>query len=592
MKKARHLSGCVVGYVVLILLCLVIATCSPHHEEALGPGSLVPIDGRDLTSLVTLPQAGNSRQTTVTETTNFTAGISWQSGTDWDDEFTSFSGVTYSGGTFYRAVLALTAKEGFTFDGTDQNSFTHTQGETRNPAGSDTTLNVTITFPVTSFAGDQIVTETNLATVLEAPVKGQAPQTTIECDQYTGAVSWTTESGGSVAGNFAPATVYRARIPLTPQDDWTLAGLESNSFTYGGAQVSYNIMTRVVTVTFPATVGENEDTPVNSYNLTDLLTAPVHRQAPKTTFENNQYEGSVAWSYSDNAPVGAEFDCDKVIKAVVTLTAKTDFTFTGVLANVFVHNGSSGISNAADSGTVTVTFSALDWKAGAITYPVLAAAGYNAVAYACCWPGNATSANRPAVLVNQANLTGAPTPNNNHWDYAWNGTASQNSSSWRDIIEPAGASLDGDESGGGHPSAFLTPTVPEAIRKRAHVFTIDLGAVRDNIVSFGIFPRQNESVSERGERWPVQFEVFYSDEEIGPIFEPGVEATSLGIFDWENMPYPFEWRDVELYPNTENGRPFSARYIHFRIYAEQRNGPGAAWICPSFAQVRIGVSAE
>jgi hypothetical protein len=47
-----------------------------------------------------------------------------------------------------------------------------------------------------------------------------------------------------------------------------------------------------------------------------------------------------------------------VYKAVVTLTAKAGWTFDGVGANSFIYTGAVEISNAANSGTVTITFPA------------------------------------------------------------------------------------------------------------------------------------------------------------------------------------------------------------------------------------------
>jgi hypothetical protein len=47
-----------------------------------------------------------------------------------------------------------------------------------------------------------------------------------------------------------------------------------------------------------------------------------------------------------------------VYRAVVTLTANENWTFDGVGANSFAYTGATQISNAADSGTVTITFSA------------------------------------------------------------------------------------------------------------------------------------------------------------------------------------------------------------------------------------------
>ena len=117
---------------------------------------------------------------------------------------------------------------------------------------------------------------------------------------------------------------------------------------------------------------------------------------------------------------------------------------------------------------------------------------------------------------------------------------------------------------------------------RAHFFTLDLGAVTNNIVQFGMYPR-----NDNGERWPIQFEVFYSDTEIGAI--PGEDAKSLGIIEWGPAPDPRGWRYADLYTRTSTGRGFSARYIHVRIYAENKNGIDASWITTSFSEIHVGV---
>jgi hypothetical protein len=47
-----------------------------------------------------------------------------------------------------------------------------------------------------------------------------------------------------------------------------------------------------------------------------------------------------------------------VYRAVVTLTAKEGFTFTGLAADSFSYTGATSVTNAANSGTVTITFKA------------------------------------------------------------------------------------------------------------------------------------------------------------------------------------------------------------------------------------------
>ena len=401
-------------------------------------------------------------------------------------------------------------------------------------------------------------------------------------------------TGATGGGKYTEGAAVTINAGTPPDDEHFIRWTTNDGVTFANANngiTTFTMPAKAVTVT--AVFGTTLTT-VNDCDLSDLLTAPVHRASPAVTaFENNQYTGSVVWYYGDETPVGVSFDCDKAIKAVVTLIAKTGFTFEGVDADVFAHSGAASVSNGADSGTVTVTFSALNWVAGSITYANLTATGYNATVKACCWPNNSTS-REPNVLINLTDPTGTP-GSTNFWDYGWNGTATDNQSSWRTIMAPSGVTFNGDECGKGHPSVFNGNTgLPSAMRRRAHVFTIDLGEVRDNIASFGIYPRQDAG------KWPILFEVFYSDRDIGPIFDPtGTDADiiSLGIVgvppngtNWANMTNSWGWRDVNLYSRTANGRAFSARYIHFRVYAEQSNGANSDWVSLSFAQIRIGIS--
>jgi hypothetical protein len=332
--------------------------------------------------------------------------------------------------------------------------------------------------------------------------------------------------------------------------------------------VILDILSGTVTVLFKRTAGVNEDSPVNLYNLDGSIPVPVYRENPVKSFETDQYTGAVAWSYvagTTETPLAgdAAFDCEKPFKAIVTLTAKTGFTFTGVPANVFAHSGSTGISNAAGSGTVTITFAGAPWTPGSTSDISLSG---KTIAI-CCYP----SAERNGSQLINGTLGG-----NDYWDYGWDGDPDKNGSDWPDILKnAAGVTFNGDECGHGHETVLLPLQL-----KRAHFFTLDLGSITNNIVQLGIYPR-----NDNGDRWPIQFEVFYSDNEIGAI--PGENAQSLGIFDWEPCPDPLDWRYADLYPRTSNGRGFSARYIHIRVYAEYKNGIDASWVTTSFSEIGV-----
>jgi formylglycine-generating enzyme required for sulfatase activity len=170
-----------------------------------------------------------------------------------------------------------------------------------------------------------------------------------------GTVAWKESDGTTaVSGNFAGGTVYKAVVTLTAKTGYTFTGVAVDGFTYTGSTAIANAAdSGVVTITFPATA----PVIVSLTNLTSVVTAPVAGVAPVTTgIDTAQYTGTVAWKESDGTTVvSGNFAGGTVYKAVVTLTAKTGYTFTGVAADSFTYTGAT-VTNGADSGVVTITF--------------------------------------------------------------------------------------------------------------------------------------------------------------------------------------------------------------------------------------------
>jgi hypothetical protein len=564
------------------LLCgVLLAGCPTGAEDEANSETVA---GEDLTDLIPLPATGSPIPGAIAEQARFTGTITWKDSYDEGDTFLDNAGTLFYPNAVYRAALRLTAKPGYTFRGTLENSFTHQKGAAANPEGTGSSLTVTIRFPKTPKVGDVLVSATDLTALVSIPFRGGTPQTAVDQTEYSGTISWTSEAGEALEGNFAAGTVYRATLALAPKKGYTLSGLLGESFTYTGAQsVTFNVTAGTVVIIFGATAGTGEDEKITLLDLTDLIPVPASRTAPETAFDGEQYGGTVTWYYAGEPDilVGETFEYGRPLKAEVTLTPKDGFTLSGLPANAFTHRGSTGLSGAAGSGAITIGFAAAFWTPASVSYPSL----NGKTIKICCDSGNNYRAGRltaNSTLNNGANAS-------NYWDYGWNSSADSNRSDWADILKAEGLPFDGDECGHGHPAVFLTSDVPESIRKRAHCFTLDLGEVTSGIVQFGMYPR-NENESERGNRWPIQFEVFYSNSEIGPI--PGEEAASLGVFDWGPVPYPWAWRYVDLYRRTSDGKGISARYIHIRIYAEGKNGLNSEWVAPSFAGIRIGIGAD
>ncbi|GAB6393309.1 MAG: ZirU family protein [Treponematales bacterium] len=97
---------------------------------------------------------------------------------------------------------------------------------------------------------------------------------------------------------------------------------------------------------------------VSLLDLTGAVTAPVKDAVPDTTaIDTDEYTGTVVWKYAGGAAfTGSVFAAGTVYKALVTLTAKDGFTFTGVAA--FTHSGATSVSKtiSASSAKVTITF--------------------------------------------------------------------------------------------------------------------------------------------------------------------------------------------------------------------------------------------
>jgi hypothetical protein len=321
-------------------------------------GADTVVNAFSLDGKVTAPVRGATPNTTAINETQYTGAIAWQTTTG-----AAHSGA-FAASTVYKAVVTLTAKSGYIFTGVGANSFTYSGATVTNAANSGT---VTITFPATAAADGPaaaVVTAFSLDGKVTAPVRDATPDTTaINEAQYTGTIAWQTEDGAAHSGAFAASTVYRAVVTLAPKTGYTFTGVGANRFTYTGAtQVTNAANSGTVTITFPKTA----DTVVTAFSLDSLVTAPVRDETPDTTaIDEAQYTGSIAWQTENGAGHSSAFAASTVYKAVVTLSAKSGWTFTGVASGAFTYTGAA-VTNAANSGTVTITFPATE-APGALT---------------------------------------------------------------------------------------------------------------------------------------------------------------------------------------------------------------------------------
>jgi hypothetical protein len=155
---------------------------------------------------------------------------------------------------------------------------------------------------------------------------------------------------------------------------------------------------------------QNSDTKVTALALSTLVTAPVKNAAPVTTpINTTQYTGTIVWNTSADAVHTGNFAANTVYKAVVTLTAKTGFTFTGLAANAFTYTGATAVTSAANSGVVTITFPATTADTRVLTIDAIPA--FTAVTYGYDQPAakNLTIRNsgNAAATISDVALSGA-----------------------------------------------------------------------------------------------------------------------------------------------------------------------------------------
>lgn len=180
---------------------------------------------------------------------------------------------------------------------------------------------------------------------IPAPVAGEKPVYDIKGEQFTGEIIWKPKL---IDSRFGPQTVYIATITLTPKVGYTLSGVAANFFTVAGAaSVSNEANSGVVTAVFPQT-----GTAV-VWNPFITVSTPATGYTPTPAVDNPNYTGKVVWS-----PEASKFAASTVYTATVTLTPKEGFTFDGVPENFFRCSGATSVTNAANSGVVTIVFPA------------------------------------------------------------------------------------------------------------------------------------------------------------------------------------------------------------------------------------------
>ena len=196
---------------------------------AVFPPTAVPIPTGAITGL-TAPVAGATPVTAVTDSSEYTATVSWSPAT-----------TLFDSEKAYNATVTITPKAGYTLTGVPANFFTVAGAITTNAAGSGI---VTAVFPATAAP-----IATRAIAGVTAPVTGATPVTTVTySSEYTATVNWS-----PTTTLFAGGTAYTATITITSKAGYTITGVPGNFFTVAGATTTNAADSGVVTAVFPAT---------------------------------------------------------------------------------------------------------------------------------------------------------------------------------------------------------------------------------------------------------------------------------------------------------------------------------------------------
>jgi len=185
---------------------------------------------------ITAPVAGDKPVTEITETEQYVGTVAWS----------PVVSDTFAADTEYTAIITLTPKKGYGFQGVAANYFT--------VAGAMSVRNAANTGAITAVFPPSVTITIPAIKGVFAPAVGDIPTTTIaETAQYGGTVTWSPE----VEGTFAETTQYTATITLVPKAGFTPKGVKANFFKVAGAvSASNNADSGVITAVFEPTKEE------------------------------------------------------------------------------------------------------------------------------------------------------------------------------------------------------------------------------------------------------------------------------------------------------------------------------------------------
>jgi hypothetical protein len=359
MKGLKFLTG---------LWALFAAGCAlPLGEDYLitrDGGSITYITGYNLLDYVPVPKPGE-RPVTLADQGDLKIEAVWKDETGVAAPF----GV-FAANTVYRAEIKISVKPGYGFY--PSAPFTYPPGKIKSQASDlgDPVRTITVTYHNSDEWDITYITDYNLQNYVPVPMAGEKPVRAHTPEGITVTAEWTEETNPGVYGtitgyadpdfSFLPRTVYRAEIELAAETGYRFSAVENFAYPNGvsaipqgdGAAPAVRRFVAVYSATRTPTI-------INDRNLTPYVPKPVIGTAGLIVFAASQYTGTVTWKNTGTGePLTGPFQPDTAYTAELALRPVSGYTVNGLGQDVFIHTGAGTVTNAADSGVITITFPA------------------------------------------------------------------------------------------------------------------------------------------------------------------------------------------------------------------------------------------
>ncbi|MDR2629833.1 MAG: right-handed parallel beta-helix repeat-containing protein [Spirochaetaceae bacterium] len=328
-----------------------------------GNVNITYITDYNLLSYVPIPKPGDRPVIRVDHRGDLEAAVVWKNEAGDPQSFEVFAA-----GTVYKAEIQLSAKPGYGFY--SATPFTYPDGKINSQTGDlgDPVRTISVTYNNSDEWDITYITDYNLQNYVPVPMAGEMPVWTVDTQALTITVQWKAEDPATpgsfvavpedAAFIFSRHIVYRAEIDLAVKTGYRFSAVKNFVYVDGTTATPRDDGTDPGTRSFDVTYRETRAPAIiNDRNLTPYVPKPIIGTTAISSFTAPQYTGTVTWKKTGTPELlTGPFQPDTAYTAELTLHPASGYTAKGLMGDIFVHTGAKTVTNAADSGVITMSF--------------------------------------------------------------------------------------------------------------------------------------------------------------------------------------------------------------------------------------------